>query len=83
MTTPQPELTSGTTRTQPERLSCPRCGNALACHVSDPLLCQCADVDLPTELTSRIYAEWRDCLCLNCLRELCAAAQAGDAGAGC
>jgi len=66
----QPDLSPGATPTQRDRLTCPRCGSQFACHVSDPALCQCADIDLPADLTARIYATWGDCLCVNCLREL-------------
>jgi hypothetical protein len=79
MTTPNTDAPSASA--DREQLTCPRCGTRFACHVSDPLLCQCAEVDLPAELTARLYAEWRDCLCVNCLRELGAAAQRDDAGA--
>jgi len=78
MSTTQPNPTPATARTQSTRLTCPRCGTEFACHISDPALCQCADVDLPADLTARLYAEWGDCLCVNCLRELGAAA--GDDG---
>lgn len=70
MTTIQPDLGPPATRAQRDRLTCPRCGTQFACHVSDPMLCQCADVDLPADLTARLYATWGDCLCVNCLREL-------------
>ena len=75
MTTAQPA--PGTARTQQQHLTCPRCGAEFACHVSDPQLCQCAGVDLPADLTARLYAEWGDCLCVNCLRELGATSDGG------
>lgn len=50
--------------------TCPRCGSRFDCHIDDVEHCACADIDLSAELTRRINADWGDCLCVNCLREL-------------
>lgn len=56
--------------------TCPRCGSPFDCRLDDADHCACADIDLTAELTRRINAEWGDCLCANCLRELVQAEEA-------
>ena len=49
--------------------TCPRCGGSFHCGAPDGH-CDCFDVKLTPALRQRIAAEFSDCLCVRCLREL-------------
>ena len=53
-----------------EQKECPRCGAGFECKVNNPAHCQCAGIELSERLVDRLSADWRDCLCADCLREL-------------
>jgi hypothetical protein len=53
-----------------EEKNCPRCGGRFECKVNNPVHCQCAGIELSERLIDRLYADWHDCLCAACLREL-------------
>ena len=53
-----------------EQKECPRCSAGFECKVNNAAHCQCAGIELSERLVDRLSADWRDCLCADCLREL-------------
>lgn len=56
--------------TKHELKTCPRCGAGFECKVNNPAHCQCAGIELSERMVDRLSADWHDCLCAHCLREL-------------
>ena len=55
--------------------ACPRCGAAFRCGAADAA-CDCFDLTLSAKLQAEIAAQWQDCLCVACLKQLSSADQA-------
>ncbi|MFO1327417.1 MAG: cysteine-rich CWC family protein [Rubrivivax sp.] len=55
---------------------CPRCGGAFHCGARDAAPCACSTLVLPPALLAELRQRHSGCLCLPCLRQLAAAAQA-------
>lgn len=54
--------------------TCPRCEGSFRCGVAGPHPCACFDLTLPPGLFAQLRERYDRCLCLDCLRELCAGA---------
>ncbi|WP_341835614.1 cysteine-rich CWC family protein [Chitinophaga pollutisoli] len=53
-----------------EEKSCPKCGGVFECKVGSIVLCQCTTVILSQEERDYIAAQYADCLCAACLKDL-------------
>jgi hypothetical protein len=49
---------------------CPRCNQPFECKVGNITQCQCYGIAISTEERAFIDANYTDCLCSNCLRQL-------------
>lgn len=56
-----------------EQKYCPRCSSQFQCKVGSILICQCTLLPLNDEERSFIQAQFLDCLCLSCLKDMKAA----------
>ncbi|HEY9259023.1 cysteine-rich CWC family protein [Chitinophaga sp.] len=56
-----------------EQKYCPRCNSQFECKVGSILICQCTALPLNDQERSFIQAQFVDCLCLPCLKEMKAA----------
>ena len=59
---------------------CPRCGGGFHCGANDPAPCACTGLKLDAALLAELRAQFKGCLCLDCLRELAAAREAATIG---
>ena len=59
---------------------CPRCGGGFRCGANDPTPCACTGLKLDAALLADLRAQFKGCLCLDCLRELAAAHEAATIG---
>ena len=50
-----------------DQVACPRCGTLYECKVGSINLCQCTAVRLTEEQRQYVGAQFRGCLCANCL----------------
>ena len=50
--------------------TCPRCGGGFSCGMKGPGPCPCTTVALAPELLEALPAQFKGCLCLNCLQQL-------------
>ncbi len=55
---------------QHETKYCARCNFRFECKVGSILLCQCAEVDLTDQERDYLKAQYNDCLCAKCMREM-------------
>ncbi len=55
------------------QLTCARCNNDFLCNSSDIQNCQCNGLALSEDIKNQVAIAYKDCLCVNCLRELAAA----------
>lgn len=53
-----------------ENKNCPRCQQAFECKVGNIKQCQCYGIKLKNEEQAFISAQYNDCLCANCIRDL-------------
>ncbi len=68
--------------TKHEIKCCPRCGGSFECKVNNPVHCQCAGVTLSKVVLENLRAQFRDCLCIRCLREMAHADAAAQLDTG-
>lgn len=50
--------------------TCERCGKAFDCRPDDIANCQCSGVKLSPETRQELAENYRDCLCVECLKEV-------------
>lgn len=53
-----------------EQKHCPRCNAPFECKVGSILLCQCTTVTLSQDERDFIAAQYADCLCAACLKDM-------------
>lgn len=61
---------------------CPRCGGGFHCGARDAATCPCTALTLAPALLAQLRQQYSGCLCLRCLAELAAAADASVGAAG-
>jgi len=49
---------------------CERCGATFECNAGNIQHCACNKIVIPEELRTEISSRYKDCLCVNCLKEL-------------
>ncbi|MCU7551732.1 cysteine-rich CWC family protein [Chitinophagaceae bacterium LB-8] len=49
---------------------CPRCSNVFECKAGSIAQCDCSKIVLSLEERAFIEDKYKDCLCLNCLKDL-------------
>jgi hypothetical protein len=59
---------------------CPRCGGGFHCGANDPAPCACTALKLDAATLAELRAQFKGCLCLNCLRDLAVAHEAATIG---
>lgn len=62
--------------TPPPQATCARCGSDFHCGVNDVTPCACSTLVLPPALQAQLRLQFTGCLCMACLRELVAQAEA-------
>ena len=50
--------------------TCERCGDRCECNAADIENCDCRTVKVSNEVRDRIRLDYRDCLCVKCLKEV-------------
>lgn len=50
--------------------TCPRCGSLFDCKNNNITKCHCVHVTISPEGYQHIKDKYKDCLCMNCLREI-------------
>jgi len=53
-----------------EEKICARCNKGFECKVGNIAICQCTAVKLTIEEQEFIEATYKDCLCIDCLKEI-------------
>ncbi|WP_126243750.1 cysteine-rich CWC family protein [Chitinophaga rhizosphaerae] len=53
-----------------EQKHCPKCNASFECKVGSILLCQCTAVTLSQDERDFIAAQYADCLCAACLKDM-------------
>jgi hypothetical protein len=56
--------------TKHEEKRCPRCNACFECKVGNVTECQCYGITLTAEQENFITANYKDCLCRNCLLDI-------------
>ena len=51
---------------------CPRCGGGFHCGANDAAPCACTALKLDAAMLAELRAQFKGCLCLNCLRAIAA-----------
>ena len=55
-----------------EKKQCPRCNAEFECKTGSILICQCSKIEMNAEQIEYANSQYDDCLCLSCLKILCA-----------
>ena len=53
-----------------EKKHCPRCAVEFECKTGTILQCQCSKIEMSAEQLEYSNAQYDDCLCLRCLKEI-------------
>lgn len=53
-----------------EKKQCPRCLSEFECKTGTILQCQCTKIEMTAEQLEYSSAQYDDCLCLDCLKEI-------------
>ena len=54
----------------PRHKVCERCGTGFECRAGDIPNCECNGIEITGKEIDYSKAKYRDCLCVNCLREI-------------
>ena len=54
----------------PQIKICPRCNKSFECNAINIAKCQCSTINLSAEENDFLQMNYKDCLCLSCLKQI-------------